>query len=87
MDDIGGVPAIQRLTGRSGKSVMAKIQNIAAMLDEEGIRRENSVAPLTGAPPRGQKGRRTNWSWVKPLTAMSRAELLGHCEMVFSESK
>ena len=58
---IGGIEAIRRLRGRSAESVTAKIQNIAAMLDEEGIARENRVAPLTGRPA-GQSGRRTNWN-------------------------
>jgi hypothetical protein len=63
--------------------VTAKIQNIAAMLDEEGIPRENRVAPLTGRPA-GKSGRRTNWDWVEPLATLPRAELLNRSRAVLS---
>ena len=60
--DIGGVDMIHRLRGRSSASVTLKIRNIAAMLDEEGIQRHNSVPPLPGRPA-GQTGRRLRRDW------------------------
>jgi hypothetical protein len=79
--DIGGVEAIRRLCGRSALSITAKIQNIAAMLDEHGIPRDNRIAPLTGRPA-GETGRLTNWDWVEPLAHMPRADLLRECERI-----
>jgi len=69
-DDFGGAEAVSLLTGRSVGSIQMKIQNIAAMLDEEGIPRTSKVSPLTGTPP-GQGSRRTNWDLIQPLTRMS----------------
>ncbi|MBW3622923.1 MAG: hypothetical protein KY468_05875 [Armatimonadetes bacterium] len=61
------INAIQTLTGRSADSIKMKIQNIAAMLDEEGIPRNPHISSLSGKPA-GEGGRRTNWEIVKPLT-------------------
>lgn len=79
--DFGGVPVIHRLRGRSVDSIKMKIQNIAAMLDEEGIARSSDYPPLTGRPP-GQGGRRTNWEWVKPLTRLPRSEFRMKCAAI-----
>ena len=83
VDDLGGVEAIQSLRRRSAGSIRMKIQNIASMLDEEGIQRESDVSPLTGRPP-GESGRRTNWDWVEPLVPLSRSELLSKCKAVLA---
>lgn len=80
-DDFGGVEAIHTLTGRSRASIHLKILNIAAMLDEEGIARESKVTPLSGLPT-GQRGRRTNWDIVLPLTGLSRQQHLAECQKV-----
>ena len=82
-DDFGGLPAIERLTNRSAASVKMKIQNIAAMLDEAGIERHNSVSPLTGKP-HGEGGRMTNWDQVETLYKLSREELLARCRAIVS---
>src|SRR5437588_405916 len=79
--DIGGVETIRGLRGRSALSVTAKIQNIAAMLDEHGVPRGNHIAPLTGRPS-GQAGRLTNWEWVEPLVRLTQAELLDPCRTI-----
>lgn len=79
--DFGGVDVIRQLQRRTRASVTAKIQNIAAMLDEEGIPRENRIAPLTGRPA-GGSGRRTNWEWVEPVVTLPRTELLNQCRVV-----
>ena len=55
--DFGGVEAIHALSLRSRDSILLKILNIAAMLDEEGVARESAVNPLSGLPA-GQQGRR-----------------------------
>ena len=81
--DIGGVETIRLLRGRSTPSVTAKIQNIAAMLDEHGIPRESRIAALTGRPA-GESGRRTNWAWIEPLVRVSRAELLDQCRGILT---
>jgi hypothetical protein len=78
VDDIGGIEAIHRLEARSEASIHMKMQNIAAILDEEAIPRESDVSPLSGLP-HGQSGRRTHWEWVQPLTRLSKAELLETC--------
>src|SRR5262245_41095685 len=82
--ELGGVDAIRRLRGRRAPSVMAKIQNIAAMLDEAGVPRESRVVALTGRPA-GQSGRKTNWGWVEPLVSLSRTELLRRCRGVLAD--
>lgn len=83
--DLGGIEAIQSLTNRSSGSIRMKIQNIAAMLDDAGIRRFSTVSPLTGLPP-GQRGRSTNWEVVEPLTRRSRSDLLGDCRAVLASA-
>ena len=57
--DIGGIEAVQSLHSWSYASIKMKVQNIVAMLDEEGVGRTNSEHALTGLPA-GKKGRRTN---------------------------
>jgi len=82
--DFGGVEAISRLTGRSVGSIKMKIQNIAAMLDEEGIPRNSHVSPLTGTPP-GQSSRRTNWELVEPITRLPQQDLQKLCVRIVAE--
>ena len=79
--EIGGIDAIHGICGRSRASIRMKIMNIAAMLDEEGIPRENEEPALSGLPA-GETGRRTNWNWVRPLSQLSRAELLKKCQAI-----
>jgi hypothetical protein len=57
---------IHRWCLRSLGSIGTKVQNIAAMLSEEGYDYHPSVKPLSGLP-RGQQGRRTNWDIVSKL--------------------
>src|SRR4051794_9373387 len=83
-DDFGGLEAIHTLTARSRDSIQLKVNNIAAMLDEEGIPRENSVSPLSGLPT-GQQGRRTNWDVVSELAALTRPQHLAECHKVLQE--
>jgi hypothetical protein len=83
--DLDGVEAIQTVTNRGTGSIRMKIQNIAAMLDDAGVRRLSTVSPLTGLPP-GQTGRSTNWDIVEPLTRLSRPELLSRCRSILSSS-
>lgn len=83
--DLGGVEAIQTVTNRGIGSIRMKIQNIAAMLDDAGVRRFSTVSGLTGLPP-GQHGRSTNWEIVEPLTRRSRSELLNECRRILAAS-
>lgn len=79
-DDFGGIAAIAALTHRSIDSIKMKIQNIAAMLDENHIERftYDTVQPLTGLPA-GQTGRRTNWNIVCTLYPLDRNIFLQRC--------
>src|SRR5438067_2522837 len=84
--DFGGASKIASLTKRSPASIRMKIQNIAAMLDQAGVRRESVVSPLTGLP-RGQVGRTTNWEMVEPLTKMDRNALLDRCQRILASAQ
>jgi predicted HNH restriction endonuclease len=77
-NDFGGVQAIFELGFRSLGSIKMKIQNIAAMLDEEGIARQSEAKALSGVPP-GRRGRRTDWEFVSSLLLLPRDEFLGLC--------
>jgi len=81
--DFGGIEKIESLENRSTKSIKMKIQNIVAILDEDGIERYSNVSPLSGRPT-GQKGRRTNWNWVEPLTTDAKIKLLIKCQNILA---
>ena len=49
---------------RPEASVIMKVQNIVAMLDEEGIERASAIPKLSGVTT-GEDGRRTNWDLVR----------------------
>jgi predicted HNH restriction endonuclease len=83
-DDFGGIEAIHSLTFRGQVSIMAKIRNIAAMLDEQGVARENTLPRLRGLP-RGQQGRRTNWDIVSELLTLSREQHLAECRSILHQ--
>ena len=51
---------ITDLENRSISSVKMKVQNIAAMLKEEGYKYNGDVSCLSGVTT-GEQGRRTNW--------------------------
>jgi hypothetical protein len=80
-DDFPGIDAIHSLLGRSRASIQMKIQNIAAMLEEQGIVRSNEVSPLSGRTT-GEQGRRTNWDIVSGLLRLSREEHLAECHRI-----
>lgn len=79
--DIGGIEAIQGIHSRSYASIKLKIQNIVAMLDEEGVSRTNSEHALTGLPA-GKKGRRTNWDMVSKYLPVSKEKHLLECQTI-----
>jgi predicted HNH restriction endonuclease len=62
-----------------------KVSNIAAMLDEQGVTRENSVSPLSGLPA-GQEGRQTNWDIVSELITLTREQHLAECRCILQEA-
>jgi hypothetical protein len=62
-----------------------KVQNIAAMLDEEGYHSSNEVSKLTGLPA-GEKGRRTNWDIVKQYIEMPKNEYHKKCIEILVKS-
>jgi hypothetical protein len=70
---------------RSEASVKMKVQNIAAMLDEEGIERSQEVTALTGVTT-GQDGRRTNWDVVSKLVGTSKDEHKQKCKEIIASS-
>jgi len=77
-DDFGGLREISALHGRGYGSLRAKRNNIAWMLDDEGIDRATSFQGLSGAR-RGESGRRTNWEIVEPLLELSKLDFLLLC--------
>ena len=80
-DDLVRMEDIHKLKGRNLTSIDLKIRNIAAMLDEKGIRRYSDVHPLSGVTT-SEEGIRTNWEWVEPLTKLSKAQLLVRCRVL-----
>jgi hypothetical protein len=70
--------SISRLKDRSVSSVKMKVQNIAAMLDEEGYTTHENVSKLSGKTT-GEKGRKTNWDIVVNFLYQNKQELLGEC--------
>ena len=68
---------------RPESSIKMKIQNIAAMLDEEEIKRYSSIKGLSGVTT-GEKGRRTNWDWVEKIIHYSKDELFSKCEAILN---
>ena len=66
---------------RPESSIKMKIQNIAAMLDEENIPRYSNIKGLSGVTT-GQKGRRTNWNLIEKIIKLSREELFKKCETI-----
>ena len=74
--------AIHEWSSRSLGSIKLKVQNIAAMLDEEGYPYDSSVTPLTGLP-HGETGRRTNWDVVSNLVQLSESAHYAKCIRIF----
>lgn len=62
-------------------SIKMKVQNIAAMLYENGYETDSNISKLTGKPS-GKKGRMTNWDIVNKLSEMNKNELLKVCEKI-----
>lgn len=75
---------ISTIKDRSISSIKMKVQNIAAMLDEEGFDSSEHISKLSGKTT-GEKGRRTNWDIVRTLTGNSKQELLNICERILTE--
>ena len=73
---------VVRIKNRSLSSIKMKVQNIAAMLDEEGFSYSQKVSRLSGLPT-GQTGRRTNWDIVKQYTNMPKAVHKSRCDEIF----
>jgi hypothetical protein len=72
---------VERIKHRSVGSIKMKVQNIAAMLREEGYGCSSQVPSLTGRPA-GMKGRRTNWDVVRALPLKDKAAFLSLCNEV-----
>lgn len=70
------------LENRSEDSVKMKVQNIAAMLKERGVPHSPDVSALSGVTT-GEKGRRTNWDIVEPITETSKEEHKQMCKKIF----
>ena len=74
--------AIHNWCSRSLGSIKLKVQNIAAMLDEEGYPFSSRVTPLSGRP-HGETGRRTNWNVVSSLVQLSQGAHYAKCISIF----
>lgn len=72
---------VQKITHRSLASILMKVQNIAAMLREEGYTCSPQISSLAGLPA-GMTGRRTNWDVVKTLPLKDRTSFLALCRVV-----
>lgn len=68
---------------RPESSVKMKIQNIAAMLDEKGIKRCDDISPLSGKTT-GESGRETDWPLVKKLINLEKKVLWQKCKKILS---
>ena len=82
--DFGGIEAIHSLNLRSRASIEMKIQNIVAMCDEEGLKRNPDHNPLSGRP-NGQTGRRTNWNELQECSLVSQDSLLAECRKIIED--
>ena len=69
---------------RSEASIIMKVQNIAAMLDEEGIERNNEISALSGVTT-GQEGRRTNWDIVNKMVNIGKDEHKQLCKNIIAD--
>lgn len=72
---------IFKLKHRSVSSIKMKVQNIAAMLNEEGYKISGEVSKLSGKTT-GEKGRRTNWDIVKTFSNISKIEFISVCQSI-----
>jgi|TARA_R110001592_G_scaffold325236_1_gene605087 hypothetical protein len=68
---------------RPENSVIMKIQNIAAMLDDKGIERCSEISPLSGKTT-GESGRETDWPIVEKLVAYKKKELWQKCKEILA---
>lgn len=75
---------VRRITNRSMASVRMKVQNIAAMLREEGYKCSPQISSLAGLPA-GMKGRRTNWDVVRALPLKDKTGFLSLCREVIEK--
>ena len=60
-----------------------KVQNIAAMLDEEGVERYKEISPLSGVTT-GMEGRRTNWDIVSKMIDIGKDEHKKLCKSIIA---
>jgi hypothetical protein len=70
---------------RSEASIIMKVQNIAAMLDEKGISRNQDISSLSGVTT-GQDGRRTNWDIVSKMIELGKDEHKLLCKEIIRHS-
>ncbi len=87
-NDFGGIRKIHNLADRSLSSIKMKIQNIASMLDEQGIKRYNydKVKALTGKTT-GESGRRTNWNIVNLYIDKPKDVFLTECNEILRKQE
>jgi hypothetical protein len=70
---------------RSESSIIMKVQNIAAMLDEKGVSRHQGISPLSGVKA-GQNGRRTNWDMVSKMIELGKDEHKQLCKEIIRQN-
>ena len=71
------------IENRSESSVKMKVQNIAAMLNEEGLPHSPEVSCLSGVTT-GKEGRRTNWDIIKELVNQEKQEMKAMCKEILT---
>ena len=74
---------ISLIENRSVASIKMKVQNIAAMLQEEGFAHSPEISVLSGVTT-GQSGRRTNWNIIEPIAEISKEEHLRKCKTIIN---
>lgn len=74
---------IVEIKKRSLSSIKMKVQNIASMLHEAGVKTSGEISKLTGLPT-GQRGRKTNWDIVKQYIKMPKDEHRKRCLDIIS---
>jgi hypothetical protein len=75
---------ISKIGGRSEGSVVMKVQNIAALLDDKNIPRSPTISALTGLPA-GESGRETDWSIVQSMVGLGKAEHWSICKSIIAQ--
>lgn len=75
---------IAKIGNRSERSVAMKIQNIAAMLDDNKIPRNSKISALTGLTT-GESGRETDWPTVQFWVTQGKEKHWSKCKIIVGQ--